>query len=168
MDALNRLLAVTGVAVDVTSGQVSHVPETGNLVELQAGISYGGYLTPAKDGYHELGATFDRSAQTNILESSHYHNLDLLPAGLAIQMPDPKVYGARVSRRASTPDRNPVCGKIATNVYVLGALGARGLTLAPLLGDMVAAEMLDMPVTLGLDIRGRLDPFRFRLRTNTI
>ena len=70
LNALNRLLAVTGIAVDITSGQVSHVPETGNLVGLKAGISYGGYLTPAKDGYHELGATFDRSAGTDILESA--------------------------------------------------------------------------------------------------
>ena len=168
LDALNRLLAVAGIAVDITSGQVSHVPETGNLVGLQAGISYGGYLTPAKDGYHELGATFDRSAGTDILESSQYHNRDLLPAGLAIQMPDPKAYGARVSRRASTPDRNPVWGEIATNLYVLGALGARGLTSAPLLGDMMAAQMLDMPVTLGLDIRGGLNPFRFRLPASRI
>ena len=67
LNALNRLLAVSGIAVDITSGQVSHVPETGNLVGLEAGISYGGYLTPAKDGYHELGATFDRSAGTEIL-----------------------------------------------------------------------------------------------------
>ncbi|MFL2845877.1 MAG: FAD-dependent 5-carboxymethylaminomethyl-2-thiouridine(34) oxidoreductase MnmC, partial [Candidatus Puniceispirillaceae bacterium] len=166
LDALNRLLAVTGIAVDITSGQVSHVPETSNLVGLQAGISYGGYLTPAKDGYHELGATFDRSAETEILESAHFHNRDLLPAGLAIQMPDPKAYGARVSRRASTPDHSPVCGEIAANLYALGALGARGLTLAPLLGDMMAAQMLNMPVTLGLDIRAGLDPFRFHARSN--
>ena len=161
LDSLNRLLAVNGIAIDITSGQVSHVPETGNLVGLKAGISYGGYLTPAKDGYHELGATFDRSAGTEVLESAHYHNRDLLPAGLAVQMPDPKGYGARISRRASTPDRNPLCGEIAPNLYVLGALGARGLTLAPLLGDILAAQMLDMPVTLGLDIRGRINPYRF-------
>ena len=81
-------------------------------------------------------------------------------------MPDPEGYGARVSRRASTPDRSPVCGEIAKNLYVLGALGARGLTLAPLLGDMMAAQILDMPVTLGLDIRGGLNPFRFRIRAS--
>ena len=168
LDALNRLLAITGVAVDITSGQVSHVPETIDFIGLQAGISYGGYLTPAKDGYHELGATFDRFAGTDVLESSHCHNRDLLPAGLAIKMPDPKTYGARVSRRASTPDRNPVFGELGTNLYVLGALGARGLTLAPLLGDMLAAQMLNMPATLGLDIRGGLNPFRFRLRASNI
>ena len=83
-------------------------------------------------------------------------------------MPDPEAYGARISHRASTPDRNPICGEIANNVYALGALGARGLTLAPLLGDMIAAQMLNMPVTLGLDIRSGLDPFRFRLRANRI
>ena len=134
------------------------------LSGLQAGISYGGYLTPAKDGYHELGATFDRKAGTKILESAHHHNRDLLPVGLASQMPDPKVMKARVSRRASTPDRNPVCGEIADNLYVLGALGCARVNVAPLLGDMLAAQLLDMPITLGLDMRGMMEPFRFRRR----
>jgi tRNA 5-methylaminomethyl-2-thiouridine biosynthesis bifunctional protein len=164
LNVLNRLLSITGITVDITSGQVSQLPTNIDLSGLQAGISFGGYLTPAKDGYHDLGATFDRLARTKVLESAHYHNRDLLPPDLSVLMPDPKVYGARVSRRASTPDRNPVCGEIAENLYILGALGARGLTLAPLLGDMMAAQMLGMPVTLGLDIRFGLDPFRFRLR----
>jgi len=50
----------------------------------------------------------------------------------------------------------------------LGALGARGLTLAPLLGDMLAAEILGMPVTLARDIRRGLDPYRFRLRASRL
>ena len=168
LNMLTRLLSITGIKLNVTSGQVSQIPTNNELAGLQVGISYGGYLTPEKAGFHDLGATFDRSAGTEILESAHYHNRDLLPAGLAIQMPDPKAYGARISRRASTPDRNPVCGEIAKNVYVLGALGARGLTLAPLLGDMMAAQMLDMPVTLGLELRGGLEPFRFRARANSV
>ena len=168
LDVLNKILAIKGMIIDITSGQVSHVPEPKGLVQLQVGLSYGGYLTPAKDGYHDLGATFDRDADIRVLESSHQHNKDLLPPELGIILPNPHVYGARVSRRASTPDRNPVCGKIADNLYVIGALGARGLTLAPLLGDMLAAQMMEMPVTLNLDIQHGLKPFRFRLRTSRI
>ena len=40
--------------------------------------------------------------------------------------------------------------------------------MGPLLGDMMAAQMLDMPVTLGLDVRGGLEPFRFLARANRI
>ncbi|MDC1383574.1 FAD-dependent 5-carboxymethylaminomethyl-2-thiouridine(34) oxidoreductase MnmC [Candidatus Puniceispirillum sp.] len=168
LEALNQLLSVKGIAVDITSGQVSHVPATNDLAGLKVGLSYGGYLTPAKDGYHELGATFDRNVRIDVLDSGHRHNRDLLPAGLLHLLPNPDVFGARVSRRASTPDRNPVCGKIDDDLYAIGALGARGLTLAPLLGDMLAAQMLGMPVTLGLDIQQCLEPFRFRLRANRI
>ena len=166
--ALNQMLAIQGIAIDVTSGQVSHVPETADLASLQAGISFGGYLTPAQGGFHELGATFDRKVNTEILASAHLHNKQLLPHGLADCLPDHASYGARVSRRASTADRNPVCGKINDNLFILGALGARGLTLAPLLGDMLAAEILGMPVTLARDIRRQLDPYRFRMRVGRL
>ena len=166
--ALHQMLAIQGIAIDVTSGQVSHVPETATLAGLRAGISFGGYLTPAQDGFHELGATFDREGNTEILASAHLHNKQLLPQGLGDGLPDPASYGARVSRRASTADRNPVCGKINDDLFVLGALGARGLTLAPLLGDMLAAEILGMPVTLDSDIRRGLDPYRFRLRASRL
>ena len=165
---LHAMLAVTGINIDVTSGQVSHVPTNADLADLRAGISFGGYLTPAKDGLHELGATFDREGKVEILPSAHLHNRQLLPDGFACRLPDTADYGARVSRRASTADRNPVCGKIDDDLYVLGALGARGLTLAPLLGDMLAAAIAGMPVTLDRDIRRTLDPYRFRLRASRL
>ena len=166
--ALHQMLAIQGITIDVTSGQVSHVPETAAFAELRAGISFGGYLTPSQDGFHELGATFDREGNTEILASAHLHNKQLLPHGLGDCLPDPASYGARVSRRASTADRNPVCGKINDDLFISGALGARGLTLAPLLGDMLAAEILGMPVTLARDIRRGLDPYRFRLRASRL
>jgi tRNA 5-methylaminomethyl-2-thiouridine biosynthesis bifunctional protein len=166
--ALHQMLTIQGITIDVTSGQVSHVPETAKLAGLQAGISFGGYLTPAQDGFHELGATFDREGNTEILASAHLHNQQLLPHGLGDGLPDPASYGARVSRRASTADRNPVCGKINDDLFILGALGARGLTLAPLLGDMLAAKILGMPVTFARDIRRGLDPYRFRLRASRL
>jgi hypothetical protein len=37
-----------------------------------------------------------------------------------------------------------------------------------LLGDMLAAEILGMPVTLDSDIRRGLDPYRFRLRASRL
>jgi tRNA 5-methylaminomethyl-2-thiouridine biosynthesis bifunctional protein len=69
-----------------------------------------------------------------------------------------------MSQRASTPDRNPIMGHLGDHIYCLGALGARGMTFAPLLGDMLAAEITGTPVSLARDIRHALDPFRFRMR----
>ena len=164
LDTALSMLEIDGVRTEITSGQVSQVPAIKDFDGLGSGISFGGYLTPAFEGLHELGASFDRSGTSEISAVANLHNRQLLPDELAKCLPDPVGYGARVSRRASTPDRNPVLGKVADGVFVIGALGARGLTLAPLLGDMLAAEIIGTPVTLATDIRDGLDPFRFRLR----
>ena len=167
MPDMLTLMHKTGILLDVTSGQVSHFPSNTISKSLKAGLSFGGYLTPADDGFHELGATFDRTAALNVTDKGHAHNLGLLPEGMAgIIHNAPGLEGVtgRVSQRASTSDRNPIVGHLGDQVYCLGALGARGMTFAPLLGDMLAAEIVGMPVSLARDIRNALDPFRFRMR----
>ena len=46
---------------------------------VKAGLSFGGYLTPCHNGFHELGATFDRSGQAFDDQDAFCHNRDLLP-----------------------------------------------------------------------------------------
>ena len=46
-------------------------------------------------------------------------------------------------------------------VYVLGGLGARGLTLAPLLGERIAAEMCGEPQALSQAALDAIHPARF-------
>jgi tRNA 5-methylaminomethyl-2-thiouridine biosynthesis bifunctional protein len=166
LPALLSRLNIGGVALDVTSGQVSQLPATPASSAVKTGLSFGGYLTPAHEGMHELGATFDRDARDGVTLAGHRHNLALLPGGLADIFTglDPAEFGGRTSRRASTPDRNPIWGALAHRVYVLGALGARGFTFAPLLGDQLAAQIMQRPISLDLGTRAMLDPFRFRLR----
>ena len=164
---------ISGIALDVTSGQVSHVPATHHSEALSAGLSFGGYLTPAENGMHELGATFDRSGAMDLTDAATEHNLQLLPEALRAMFADvdQDMITGRVSQRASTPDRNPVMGRIGAGghgVFVLGALGARGFTVAPLLGDMLAAEIMGRPVSLEPKTRQLLDPFRFRMRASRL
>jgi tRNA 5-methylaminomethyl-2-thiouridine biosynthesis bifunctional protein len=95
---------------------------------------------------------------------------------------------SRASVRATTPDRAPIAGllpnaeawlaqyadlahgrEVATDapppahdgVYVIGGLGARGLTLAPLLGEILAAEMCGEPALLSQLARDAIHPARF-------
>ena len=157
---LDPLLAVTGFSapIETSFGQVSHVPAAGDLA---SGVSFGGYLTPAMDGYHDLGATFTRETQE--IATGHAHNLGLLPDGWRGWMgtPDMAGLGARVRRRASLPDRRPLAGCIADRVCVLGGLGARGFTLAPLLGDLLAAEILGHAAPLDRSQRQGVNPSRY-------
>jgi len=158
------LLSIDGVRIDVTSGQVSHIPEQLGLADLQAGLSFGGYLTPSHNGFHELGATFDRSGCGDFDDSAFAHNRNLLPPALKQLFGHLDSAGGRTSQRASTPDRNPVMGRLDDGIYLLGAVGARGFTLAPLLGEYMAAEIAAMPNCLSHHMQATLDPFRFRLR----
>ena len=49
-------------------------------------------------------------------------------------------------------------------LFVLTALGARGLTLAPLLGRLVAAQALGLPWPLEQDLADAVDPARWLVR----
>ena len=158
------------VTLDITAGQVSYLPVTAHSAQICMGLSYGGYLTPAVDGLHDLGATFDRDATMEVTSAGHSHNFDLLPPGLRTLFAGigPDSLSGRTSLRVSTPDRNPISGKLAERVFVLGALGARGFTFAPLLGDQLAALMLRRAMSFDLPTRQLLDPYRFRDRASQL
>jgi len=49
-------------------------------------------------------------------------------------------------------------------LFVLTALGSRGATYAPLLGRLVAAQVLNRPLPLEADLVDALDPARWQLR----
>lgn len=95
---------------------------------------------------------------------------------------------SRAALRVTTPDRTPIAGllpdaerwlaryaplahgrKVETDeappahegVYVIAGLGARGLTTAPLLGELIAAEMCGEPAMLPQSAREALHPARF-------
>ncbi|WP_395644942.1 FAD-dependent 5-carboxymethylaminomethyl-2-thiouridine(34) oxidoreductase MnmC [Terricaulis sp.] len=92
---------------------------------------------------------------------------------------------SRASLRATTPDRAPILGALtdaqawlAANagvahgaapvsdptlpgIYVIGGLGARGLTLAPLLGEEIASKICGDPPLLSKNARAAINPARF-------
>ncbi len=95
---------------------------------------------------------------------------------------------SRAALRATTPDRAPIAGLLPdaeawlaqyaalahggkvksdapppahAGVYVIGGLGARGLTTAPLLGEIVAGEMFADPPMLSRAARDAVHPARF-------
>ena len=171
--SMNEMLTqfgVQGVPIDITSGQVSHIPATTSSDTLRCGLSFGGYLTPAIDGMHELGATFEREPNDAVTSEGHTHNLHLLPESLRQLFADTDVteISGRTARRASTPDRNPIWGQLDNGLFVIGALGARGFTFAPLLGDQLAALIAGHAVSFDLPTCEMLDPYRFRMRSRRL
>lgn len=155
-------------------GQVSHLsscqpdPATqATLAALQTVLCFEGYLTPAStQGEHCLGASYGRNdTATELRPDEQTANLARLQRCLptqawveSLQVGDQ----GRVSLRAATRDHLPVVGELAPGYWVMGALGARGLCSAPLLGELLASALVGAPLPLGADLVSSLHPDRWR------
>ncbi|WP_421236431.1 bifunctional tRNA (5-methylaminomethyl-2-thiouridine)(34)-methyltransferase MnmD/FAD-dependent 5-carboxymethylaminomethyl-2-thiouridine(34) oxidoreductase MnmC [Aeromonas jandaei] len=175
-------------------GQVSHVPTSASLSRLNTVLCYDGYLTPAHNDHHCIGASYGRN-QTDLAfrAEEQLQNQARLQACLPQKNwpSEVDVSGneARVGVRCASRDHLPVVGPVARlasladhyaglhtdqqnaaslpchpGLYVLGALGSRGLCSAPLCGELLASEICGDPLPLAADLLEALHPARYWLR----
>ncbi|WP_349922006.1 bifunctional tRNA (5-methylaminomethyl-2-thiouridine)(34)-methyltransferase MnmD/FAD-dependent 5-carboxymethylaminomethyl-2-thiouridine(34) oxidoreductase MnmC [Aeromonas veronii] len=175
-------------------GQVSHVPTTAGLSQLNTVLCYDGYLTPAHDGAHCIGASYGRNqTELGFSAEEQAQNRSRLQACLPDQIWPDEVdvsgHQARVGVRCASRDHLPVAGPVVRlpgladhyaglqqhpadaaplplhpGLYVLGALGSRGLCSAPLCGELVASEICGDPLPLPRDLLEALHPARYWVR----
>jgi tRNA 5-methylaminomethyl-2-thiouridine biosynthesis bifunctional protein len=133
-------------------------------IDAPLATAFGGYAIPTRTGVL-FGATHDRDDEDeSVRPQDHLRNLDLLARGL----PDlaGRIAGmpleGRARRRAATPDRMPMAGRVPgrQGLFVLGGLGSRGFCSAPLLADHVAALAAGSPSPLPADLAAIVDPAR--------
>ncbi|HYP67954.1 MAG TPA: FAD-dependent 5-carboxymethylaminomethyl-2-thiouridine(34) oxidoreductase MnmC, partial [Thiobacillaceae bacterium] len=147
-------------------GQLSYLPG-GTLPALGQVFAREGYVTPAVDGVHVLGASYDAddiSAQPHA--QSHADNLQrlagLLP-GWEKQFSADKLQG-RVAFRATTPDRLPIIGALAPGLYVYTGLGSRGIVWSALGGELLACQITGEALPVEQDLVAAVSPLRFHQR----
>lgn len=114
------------------------------------------------------------------------HNLQRFARLSGQPTPTPAQCQGRAGLRLQSADRLPMAGGVPAPIdaqslgphrllrpshwprqpglFVLSALGARGLTLAPLLGELLAAQALGLPWPLEQDLADAVDPARFAAR----
>ncbi len=125
-------------------------------------VAWGGYVVPVEDGFL-FGASHDRGdVGTDTRPQSSADNrrklAERLP-GLAARIAGLPTR-SRAAVRATTADRLPLAGAVAPGLFVLTGLGSRGLCLAPLLGEHLAAVMSGAPSPLPGGLVTRIDPQR--------
>jgi tRNA 5-methylaminomethyl-2-thiouridine biosynthesis bifunctional protein len=150
--------ALLDLPLEPIRGQASYIASPAR----PGAVVDGDYLIPTRDGFL-FGATHDRDrVDVEVETDDHRRNLGALHR-LAPELADGLDIAAlsgRAAIRAATADRLPLAGAIDEGLYVLGGLGSRGFTTAPLLAEHVAALVLSLPSPLPADLARLVDPLR--------
>ncbi len=181
--ALTQFEPASFLPIALSRGQI----EWGKGAPPAHALTRGSYVAPFDSGVL-FGATFDKlpAPQADARARNLAALSDLAPE--IAETIDQSTLHSRASERAVTPDRAPIAGLLPdaeawlaqnaglahgrtvnpdapppahAGVYVIGGLGARGLTLAPLLGEVLASEMCNEPALLSHLAREAIHPARF-------
>ncbi|KPC50552.1 bifunctional tRNA (5-methylaminomethyl-2-thiouridine)(34)-methyltransferase MnmD/FAD-dependent 5-carboxymethylaminomethyl-2-thiouridine(34) oxidoreductase MnmC [Amantichitinum ursilacus] len=152
----------------------------GALPLAQIGLSGAGYITPALDGWHCMGAAGAHdeveAARGNLQSLQELFPQAALPGAAALG-------STRLCPRPTSPDRMPLVGALPLplaqqtkahqlpqvqrwpGVYGLLGLGSRGLTFSLLCAELLASQLNAEPLPVETALADAVDPARFMLRT---
>lgn len=187
---LARFAETAWLPLELSRGQIEH----GGGATLPNAMSGDGYAAPLDGGVlFGATFDRVASPDVQIDAASRAQNIEKLMR-IAPEIPRQLQHDTMVSRvgvRTATPDRAPLAGlapdAAAFNarhaglaqgrptrrdadapahrgLYMLGGLGSRGFTLAPLLGERIAAEICGEPQALDTAMLDAVHPARFLLR----
>lgn len=154
-------------------------------------LGHEGYVIPSGDGNIVFGATFDRgNDNTGLRETDDQRNAEALTTQLpGLEISD--IRSGHAAARATTPDRWPVVGAVPdwqwakhayadlqqgkpaqhyppmrylTGVYLLGGLGARGLSTSAYCAQLLASEISGEPPQAENTLHQAMHPVRFLIR----
>lgn len=127
-------------------------------------ISGDGYIAPLRDGF-VAGATYgawpDLSAPVLQAADTEQNAQTAARLGGGTQA---TWFGARVSLRATTRDRHPIFGALNARTFIIGGLGSRGLTCAPILAAAMRAILCGGASPIEAGVGHALRPDRFAAR----
>jgi tRNA 5-methylaminomethyl-2-thiouridine biosynthesis bifunctional protein len=172
-------------------GRISRI-DGAALDPLRAGLTGDGYLVRGPDGWIGVGATYeapmpgDEAISTLDESRAHAGNLARLPRLLAAP-PEISVIGVFDALRCVSRDRLPCAGPVVDvdcaraaparmrgahpidlprqqGLYASFAFGSRGLSLAALAAELIAAQIEGEPAPIERNLANAIDPGRQWLR----
>ncbi|GAC1039390.1 bifunctional tRNA (5-methylaminomethyl-2-thiouridine)(34)-methyltransferase MnmD/FAD-dependent 5-carboxymethylaminomethyl-2-thiouridine(34) oxidoreductase MnmC [Pseudomonas sp. No.117] len=185
---------VPGLPLKAIRGQLSQLPQTPDSQALSTVVCGEGYIAPAREGQHCLGASFvfDRD-DLEPSQAEHLSNLQLL-AELAPELAagyQSESLDGRVAFRCTSPDYLPLVGPVVDEellaeryrvlsqdarqvpdlpapwrpgLYLNLAHGSRGLVTTPLAAELLASWLEDEPLPVARRVAEACHPNRFPLR----
>lgn len=174
-------------------GQTTQAEPSSYTQQLKITLGHEGYLTPAIQGQHIFGATFERGKASACLKASddalNYQQLQQYLPEFAAELTAIKSSHAAI--RITTPDRYPYIGPLPdpelfrqayagiqhgrkhqdwpsapyqTGLFIGAGYGSRGLTTSALCSELLAALIHGEPLPLERSLYYKLHPARFLLK----
>ncbi len=182
-----------GLPLSAVRGQVSQIKAKGGLEQLKKVLCYKGYMAPGWDGSLCLGASFVRQDRGEDIreheDQENWQKLSQTFEGAPWLPSTPEQIGAKAGIRVVLRDHLPLIGQVPEltghqaydqypakeasalprqpvqpGLWLLGGLGARGVTSALLAADILVSQMAGEPQPVNNALLDALSPNRFWLR----
>lgn len=161
-------------------GQVTHLQE-GSFPSLKMVVCREAYMTPPVGGTICVGATYDKSGDRMLWQSSQDENLQRAEEILGAAHGQDAPLQGRVGFRTMAPDRLPLVGPLPDSsaegrserlrelprhpgLHTLLGYASRGIIWAPLAAEILACQLEDEPLPIEATLAAALDPGRFLLK----
>lgn len=145
-------------------GQITRAKASGYSADLKCNVHYGGYCTPAIDGIHTIGASFQRWLDhSDLIDQDDQDNIDKLAAVLPSVAMNLKPDGARASVRTTSPDHFPIIGRHPEfeNVYISTGHGSHGIVSSFAGAQLITDLIMGHPRSQTKETIEALAPQRF-------
>src|SRR6056300_120361 len=132
-------------------------------IDLDLPINSAGYILPKLDNITWIGSSHER--EFDDLHACQKVGQELIKrtnTNFNINLQSSKKMLMEARLRVGSKDRMPVAGKIQKSIYAIGALGSRGFSLGPILGEYVASLINDSPSPVSSGVALAIEPLRFK------
>jgi tRNA 5-methylaminomethyl-2-thiouridine biosynthesis bifunctional protein len=146
--------------LEAVRGQLSLMAENDISQRLKTVLNFDGYLTPAQNGLHVLGSSYQRHDRCSDIRHTDalavQEKLRCLPVFDALTATH---HWAAV--RVASRDRMPLIGEYHEGLYLSLAHGSRGSLSCPFAGEILASTLCDEPLPLPHKVVEAVSPKRF-------
>ena len=132
-------------------------------INLDLPLNSAGYILPEVDGVTWIGSTHEREFKNiDVCYEAGYKLIEKTNKNFNLGFAGAENMLMTANFRVGSKDRLPIAGKIEDKIYVIGSLGSRGFSLAPLLGEFIASQINNSPSPISSGIALAIDPLRFK------
>lgn len=150
-------LPVTGVR-----GQVTYVAENERSAKIKSTISYGGHISPALNGVHYMGATFQPWLNhCNLMPEDDLANISKMCERMPSLAGQYDIVSSRAGVRTASRDHFPIVGQLSDKVYVSAAHGSHGFVSGVSSAMILAKKIVKGQDLMSEDVLRTISPARF-------